>query len=145
MMAAPRAQARRRRAWRFGRWAESVSAWHLRARGYRVLARRVRTRAGEIDIVARRGAVLAIVEVKARADLGTAAEALDGRQRGAHRARRGRLFADPPVARRPRSALRRHAGAAVAPPSASGRRLAQRSLSLTAPRQESLPRPAAGK
>jgi putative endonuclease len=37
---------------------------------------------GEIDIVARRGRVLAVIEVKARADLGTAAEAIGPRQRG---------------------------------------------------------------
>lgn len=38
----------------------------LEARGYRVLARRYRTRAGEIDLVARHGGVLVFVEVKAR-------------------------------------------------------------------------------
>jgi len=38
----------------------------LRLKGYRILARDVRTPVGEIDIVARRGPVLAFVEVKAR-------------------------------------------------------------------------------
>jgi len=57
---------RRRRAWRFGRTAEMVCAGVLRLKGYRILARDVRTPVGEIDIVARRGRVLAFVEVKAR-------------------------------------------------------------------------------
>ena len=69
------------RAWRFGRWAETVCVWCLRLQGYRVLARRYRSPVGEIDIVARRGRVVAIVEVKARADAADAAEALTVRQR----------------------------------------------------------------
>lgn len=72
---------RKRRAWRFGRWAEGLCAWHLRLKGYRILARGYRTPAGEIDIVARRGGTLAVVEVKARQDLAAAAEALGPRQR----------------------------------------------------------------
>ena len=71
----------KRRAWRLGRWAETLCAWHLRLRGYRVEARRYRTPVGEIDIVARRGTVLAVVEVKARPGLAAAAEALGPRQR----------------------------------------------------------------
>ncbi|HJQ57196.1 MAG TPA: YraN family protein [Vineibacter sp.] len=61
---------------RLGRWAEWRCVWRLRLSGYRVLARRLRTPAGEVDIVARRGALLAFVEVKARADLDVAAFAL---------------------------------------------------------------------
>jgi putative endonuclease len=57
---------KRRRAEGFGRTAESAAVWLLRAKGYRIVARRYRTPAGEIDIVARRGRVLAAVEVKAR-------------------------------------------------------------------------------
>ncbi len=71
----------RRRAYRRGRLAEAVSAWWLRLKGYRILARGYRTPVGEIDLVARRGDVLAIVEVKARPDIGTAAAALGSRQR----------------------------------------------------------------
>jgi putative endonuclease len=59
--------ARRRLAWRFGRLAESLCAWRLRLAGYRVIARDVRTPRGEIDLIVRRGQVLAFVEVKARA------------------------------------------------------------------------------
>ncbi|TWB34067.1 YraN family protein [Nitrospirillum pindoramense] len=52
---------------RLGRWAEAWCRLALRLKGYRVLASRCRTPAGEIDIVAQRGDLLAIVEVKARA------------------------------------------------------------------------------
>lgn len=66
----------RKKAWRYGRTGEVVAVALLRLKGYRVLARRVRVGAGEIDIVARRGGLLAFVEVKARGDLAAAAEAL---------------------------------------------------------------------
>ena len=56
----------RRRAESFGRLAETAAVWLLRAKGYRVVARRQRTPGGEIDIVVRRRGVLAAVEVKAR-------------------------------------------------------------------------------
>ncbi|MDE1149090.1 MAG: YraN family protein [Azospirillaceae bacterium] len=52
---------------RLGRWAEAWCRLALRLKGYQVLASRCRTPAGEIDIVALRGDLLAIVEVKARA------------------------------------------------------------------------------
>ncbi len=59
-------RAGRRRAYRAGLWGETASVWWLRLRGYRVLARRWRAPVGEIDIVARRGRLLAMVEVKTR-------------------------------------------------------------------------------
>lgn len=71
----------RRRAYRRGRRAEVLAVWYLRLKGYRVLARGRRLAVGEIDIIARRGRTVAVVEVKARADLATAAEALTHRQR----------------------------------------------------------------
>nr|WP_246408307.1 YraN family protein [Parvularcula dongshanensis] len=43
-----------------------MAALLLRAKGYRILARRWRCAAGEIDLVARRGRTVAFVEVKAR-------------------------------------------------------------------------------
>lgn len=55
--------------------------WQLRLKGYRILARRYRTPVGEIDLLARRGSVLAAIEVKARGDLTTAREAVSRRQR----------------------------------------------------------------
>ena len=54
-----------------GRQAERICAWWLRLKGWRILARRARTPLGEVDLVARRGSMIAFVEVKAR---GTAAE-----------------------------------------------------------------------
>ena len=60
-----------------GRGAETLACWYLRLHGWRVLARRVRVRGGEVDIVARRGRMVAFVEVKARATEAAAAFALD--------------------------------------------------------------------
>ncbi|MBC8338692.1 MAG: YraN family protein [Rhodospirillales bacterium] len=71
----------KRTAWKFGLFAETLAAWHLRFRGYRILARRFRGPVGEIDIVARRGRLLVFVEVKARRDALTAAESITPRQR----------------------------------------------------------------
>ena len=72
---------RRQRAQRRGRVAEWLCLWHLRLRGWHILARGWRCPSGEIDIVARRGKVLAVIEVKSRRDLATAALALMPRQR----------------------------------------------------------------
>jgi putative endonuclease len=52
----------------------------LRLTGFRVLARRFATPVGEIDLIARRGRLLIFVEVKRRADLAAAGEALQPRQ-----------------------------------------------------------------
>lgn len=71
---------KKRRAWRFGRNAETLCAWVLRLKGYHIVERDFRVPVGEIDIIARRGRTLAFVEVKARAD-GDAVEALTPRQR----------------------------------------------------------------
>ena len=45
-------------------------------KGYRILARRHRTRFGEIDLIARRGDLVLFVEVKARRTLMEAMEAI---------------------------------------------------------------------
>jgi len=68
----------RRKTERGGRRAETLAAWWLRLKGWAILGRRVRTRVGEVDLVARRGHVLAFIEVKARADDEASAFALDG-------------------------------------------------------------------
>jgi putative endonuclease len=67
----------RRERERKGRRAETLAAWWLRLKGWRILARRVRTPLGEVDIIARRGRILAFVEVKARASDDAAGLALD--------------------------------------------------------------------
>lgn len=71
----------RRDAGRRGRRAESLAAWRLRLAGWRIVARNLRFKQGEIDIVARRGSVLAFVEVKTCGDLAAAAEAITPAQR----------------------------------------------------------------
>ena len=68
---------RRAAAERHGRRGETLAAWHLRLTGWHVLARRLRTPRGEIDIVCRRGRVLCFVEVKWRAGARQRDEALD--------------------------------------------------------------------
>jgi putative endonuclease len=92
----------RKRAEKRGRSSETLAALLLALKGYRILGRRVRTHAGEIDLVARspRG-ILCFIEVKARADARDAAESVGPRQR-ARIARAADLY----VARRPALAER---------------------------------------
>jgi putative endonuclease len=64
--ARPRSKQSRLAAELFGRRGETLAAWFLRLKGYRILASRFKTPMGEIDLVARRFGVLVFVEVKAR-------------------------------------------------------------------------------
>lgn len=57
----------RQRAERGGRRAERLAALWLQLKGWKILGRRVRAPVGEVDLVARRGRIVAFVEVKARA------------------------------------------------------------------------------
>ena len=93
---AARAAERRQRLKR-GRLSEALAAAMLIAKGYRILGRRVKTRAGETDIVAVRGKRLAFVEVKRRLTREDAEGAVSARQ-----AARIRRASDLWLARRPR-------------------------------------------
>jgi putative endonuclease len=64
-----------------GRRSEVLAALLLMLKGYRILGFRVPTRAGEVDIVAVRGGLLVLVEVKRRATLRDALEAVSVAQR----------------------------------------------------------------
>jgi putative endonuclease len=57
---------RRVRAYRSGLFAETIAPIMLRLNGHRIVARRYKTRVGEIDLVALKGRRLAFVEVKRR-------------------------------------------------------------------------------
>ena len=76
-----RQQPARQAAYRRGRRAEWIAGCWLRLKGYRLLARGYRCPSGEIDLIARRGRVLAFIEVKQRDRLATAAAAISQRQR----------------------------------------------------------------
>ncbi|KQZ93951.1 hypothetical protein ASD64_03395 [Mesorhizobium sp. Root157] len=69
-------KARRRKAYRRGHHGETLASLALMLKGYRILARRYRTKLGEIDLIARRGDLILIVEVKARRSLVEAMEAI---------------------------------------------------------------------
>ena len=58
---------RRERAEQRGREGEAEAAMFLAAQGWRILAERVKTKVGEIDLIARKGALVAFIEVKWRA------------------------------------------------------------------------------
>lgn len=79
-MTAERVKAERR-----GRLAETICVIWLRLTGWRILARRLKAKAGaglgEIDIVAKRRKVVAFIEVKARADHTAAQESIGALQR----------------------------------------------------------------
>ena len=62
-----------------GRRAETLAAWFLRLKAYRILARDFKTPVGEIDLIARRGRTIAFVEVKRRQDLTQGLEAVTPR------------------------------------------------------------------
>ena len=66
---------------RDGRRKEVWAAVWLMLKGYRILGFRLKTRQGEIDLLAKRGRVLAVVEVKSRTTPIAALEAVSPTQR----------------------------------------------------------------
>ena len=74
-------QARGRAARQTGRRAEVLAALWRMAKGYRILGFRLKTRQAEIDLLALRGKVLAVVEVKRRTSLLAALETVSLDQR----------------------------------------------------------------
>ena len=71
----------RQQAERRGHLAEARAAMMLRLKGYRILDRRWKSAAGEIDLVIRRGDTIAFVEVKTRSTAEDALESVSARQR----------------------------------------------------------------
>ncbi|RCS24865.1 YraN family protein [Phyllobacterium salinisoli] len=67
----------KRKAFFRGHSAERLASFALMLKGFRILARRYRTRLGEIDLIARRGDLVLIVEVKARTTLEAAMDAVN--------------------------------------------------------------------
>ena len=76
----------RQEAERRGRKGEGFAALWLRLQGWKIVARRVKTPRGEIDLIARRGRTLAFIEVKWRATAGERDMAIDE-----YRLRRARI------------------------------------------------------
>lgn len=66
----------RRKAYRLGHSSEWLAAAALMCKGFRIVARRYRTKLGEIDLIARRGNLVLVVEVKARKTLIEAMDAI---------------------------------------------------------------------
>lgn len=71
------AREKRRKAFFRGHSAEYLAALALLVKGFRIIERRYRTKLGEIDLIARRGNLVLIVEVKARASLEAAMDAVN--------------------------------------------------------------------
>lgn len=72
---------RRVRAEARGRGAERLCALWLALKGYKLLAHRAQTGYGELDLIALKRGVLVVVEVKARATLSSALEAIGAEQK----------------------------------------------------------------
>jgi putative endonuclease len=89
--------AERRHRYRRGQLYEWIAQLFLVGKGYRILARREKTGAGEIDVIATRGERLAFVEVKLRPTLDDAYASITPRQ-----SERVRRAADLWLARHPR-------------------------------------------
>jgi putative endonuclease len=87
---------RGRSAQRRGIGAEAAACAALEREGWTVLGRRLRTGAGEIDAVAEKDGLLALLEVKSRPTLALAAASLSARQRARLLAAAAILLAENP-------------------------------------------------
>lgn len=72
---------RRRKRYRSGHSAEFIAAAFLMARGHRILARRFKTGAGEIDLITLKARRVGFVEVKRRATLAEAEASITSKLR----------------------------------------------------------------
>jgi len=81
-----------------GREGEAIAERHLAARGYTILARRYRTRRGEVDLIARQGEAIVFVEVKTRTSeaFGGPFASMRHRQRARMAAAAARFLAENP-------------------------------------------------
>ena len=79
-MSAPRTPEQRHEADARGREGEAAAAMVLAQGGWRIVAERVKTKAGEIDLVAKKSGLVAFVEVKWRARMADLADAIDERR-----------------------------------------------------------------
>lgn len=75
------ASEKRRKAESRGQRGETIAAWLLRIKGYRIIAQGMRNSMGEIDIIAKRRHILAFIEVKTRDTLDEALNAVSLSQR----------------------------------------------------------------
>ncbi|WP_085901515.1 YraN family protein [Kiloniella majae] len=71
----------KRNSYETGRSAEFFSAWYLRCKGYKILARNYKTRVGEVDLIAHKKRLICFVEVKKRHDFETASQAISQKQK----------------------------------------------------------------
>jgi len=65
---------------RQGRRGETLAAWYLWLKGWRVLARRQKIGVGEVDLIARKGRTVAFIEVKWRSSAAALDLAVDARR-----------------------------------------------------------------
>lgn len=79
-MSEPRSTEQRHEADRRGREGEAAAAMFLAQQGWRILAERVKTKAGEIDLIAARPGLVAFIEVKWRSRSASLGDAIDARR-----------------------------------------------------------------
>lgn len=79
-MSAPRTPEERHAADQRGREGEAEAAMFLAQAGWRIMAERVKTKAGEIDLIAKKTGLVAFVEVKWRARSANLGDAIDERR-----------------------------------------------------------------